>query len=136
MAQNLPADGKVYALEVSQEFADFSRPAWKEAGVEDRIELMLNPAVDSMEEILKSQGENSIDMVFIDADKHNYDNYYELGLKLVRPNGLILVDNTLWFGKVIDEKDQSEGTNQIRAINEKIASDSRVQIAFLGMSDG
>ncbi len=135
VALALPHGGKVVALDVSREFTDTARGYWEEAGMSHKIDLRLGPAIDSLDKMIAG-GEGPFDMVFIDADKPNYDGYYERALKLVRTGGLIALDNMLWSGKVADPSDQSEDTVAIRALNKKIHGDDRVDIALVTVADG
>eukprot|EP01065_Artemidia_motanka_P034296 TRINITY_DN415_c0_g1_i1.p1 TRINITY_DN415_c0_g1~~TRINITY_DN415_c0_g1_i1.p1 ORF type:complete len:261 (+),score=116.82 TRINITY_DN415_c0_g1_i1:102-785(+) len=137
VAQALPEDGKIITLDVSEEFTTTAREHWKMAGVADKIELRLSPGVESMRALLKEYGENSFDMVFIDADKPSYDDYYELGMKLVRPGGVVAVDNTLWGGEVLKAAaEHSDSTKAIDQINKKMKADERVEMCVLGIADG
>jgi caffeoyl-CoA O-methyltransferase len=136
VAKALGPDGKVVALDVNEEFTAIARRHWTKAGVADRIELRLQPAIDSLEALVAAGEGNTFDFAFIDADKPNYDAYYEYALQLVRRGGLIAIDNVLWEGKVIDSSDQSVGTVAIRAINRKIRDDSRVEPSMVPIGDG
>jgi predicted O-methyltransferase YrrM len=136
MALALPGDGKIIACDVSREWADIGRPFWEQAGVAEKIDLRIGPALDTLDQLIKEFQKNYFDMVFIDADKSNYSNYYERALRLIRPNGLILVDNVFWDGAVVDENDQSEDTVSIRALNEAISKDQRVDISMISVGDG
>ena len=136
VAAALPEGGKLVACDVSEEWTSIARRYWKEAGVADRIDLRLGPAVETLEALLASEGANSFDFAFIDADKPAYDAYYEACLKLVRPNGLIAIDNVLWSGKVADESVHDASTDALRALNEKIVRDSRVEACLLTVGDG
>ena len=113
-------DIRITACDVSEEWTSLARTFWDEAGVADRIDLNLAPAVETLDALLADGAAGSYDMAFIDADKVSYDAYYERALQLLRPNGLILVDNTLWMGAVVDDSRTDEDTVAIRAINEKI----------------
>jgi len=135
VALALPADGKVVALDVSKEFTDLARGYWKEAGVESKIDLRLGPAVDAMDAMI-AKGEGPFDFVFIDADKTGYDAYYERALKLLRPGGLIALDNALLFGMVADMADASPMPSALRALNAKIQADPRVDMALATVGDG
>ncbi|HET9539003.1 MAG TPA: class I SAM-dependent methyltransferase, partial [Candidatus Limnocylindria bacterium] len=129
-------DDRILCCDVSEEWTDIAREAWTEAGVADRITLRLAPAVETLDELV-AEGQGSLfDLAFIDADKGNYDNYYERALRLVRPGGLIAIDNVLWSGRVVDESDQEADTRAIRALNEKIAVDERVDLAMTPIADG
>ena len=132
MALALPHDGRITCLDVSKEWTDIARQAWADAGVADRIELRLGPA----SETLATLGDDTFDLAFIDADKPGYDAYYEGCLRVVRPGGLILIDNVLWSGRVADPSDDDENTRIIRALNEKIAADERVDHVLLPLADG
>lgn len=136
VALALPADGHILACDVSEEFTAVARRYWKEAGVESKIELRLAPALETLDGRLKAGEAGSYDLAFIDADKSNYSGYYERILKLLRPGGLILVDNVLWSGAVIDKKDKSEDTVAIRAFNEALQRDERIDASLLPIGDG
>lgn len=136
MALALPEGGSLVCCDVSDEFTRIGRPFWEEAGVADRIDLRLAPATETLQAMIDGGEAGSVDLMFIDADKPNYDAYYEMALVLVRSGGLILVDNVLWSGAVVDEEDQSESTSVIRALNAKIREDERVSMAMLGIGDG
>jgi len=135
VAQALPENGKIVCLDVSKEFTDRARKYWKEAGVDGKIDLRLGPAVDEMDRMIAS-GESPFDFAFIDADKPNYDSYYERALKLVRQGGLIALDNMLWSGAVADPANSDTNTVAIRALNKKIHADDRVDVALLTVGDG
>jgi predicted O-methyltransferase YrrM len=136
VALALPADGRVVTCDVNEETTAIARRYWAEAGVADRIELRLGPAVDTLDALLADGGAGTFDLAFVDADKTNYDAYYERGLALLRPGGLMLVDNVLWGGAVADPLHQDEDTDAIRALNAKIHGDERVSLALLPVSDG
>jgi caffeoyl-CoA O-methyltransferase len=136
VALSLPADGKIVACDVSDEWTQIARRYWKLAGVESKIELHVRPAVQTLDALLAEGQAGSFDFAFIDADKVAYDAYYERCLTLLRPGGLVGVDNTLWSGAVADERDQSESTRAIRALNQKIAADSRVRSSLVPIGDG
>lgn len=128
---------KIYGLDVSEEFAQLGKEAWKEAKVEERIDFRVGPAATSMQQLLEAGEEGKIDLIFIDADKTGYDTYYELGLKLLKPNGVIVVDNVLWSGAVLEPLETADdSTKAIIAINEKIRTDSRVSAVMLPIADG
>ncbi|KAH7938553.1 hypothetical protein HPB49_025083 [Dermacentor silvarum] len=132
----LPPDGKVVALDLYEDLVNVGRPYWKEAGVEDKIELRLGPAVDSLDALLREGQAGTFDFVFIDADKENYDSYYEKSLQLVRKNGLIAIDNVLWRGMVYDtDNNSSEGT-ALRPFNKKLHEDQRIDVCLLPIADG
>lgn len=132
----LPADGYVLACDVSTQWTDVGRPFWAEAGVDDRIDLRIGPALDTLRDALDDGGADTFDFAFIDADKPAYDEYYELCLRLVRPGGVIGIDNVLWGGSVADPTDTTASTEAIRALNAKIASDDRVEQCLVPIGDG
>jgi len=136
VALALPARGKVIACDVSEEWTAIARRYWKEAGVANKIDLRLAPALDTLDRLLKDGQAGTFDFGFIDADKPNYDNYYERGLKLLRKGGLLAIDNVLWGGSVIDKADRDLSTRCLRALNRKIRRDERVSIAMLPIGDG
>jgi predicted O-methyltransferase YrrM len=136
VALALPDDGKILACDVSEEYTSVARRYWKEAGVDHMIELRLKPALETLHELIAQRQNNRYDFAFIDADKANYEGYYECALELVRPGGLIAIDNVLWHGKVIDPDANDADTLAIRAINKKLLGDSRVAICMLPVSDG
>ncbi len=133
MARALPSGGRLLACDVSEEYTAVARRYWAKAGVADRIELVLGPAL----ETLRAQpDEICFDFGFIDADKGNYLAYYEEILRRLRPGGLIAIDNVLWSGQVLRESDQSQDTVAIRALNEHVAADRRVRSVMIGVADG
>jgi O-methyltransferase len=136
VAQALPKDGKVIACDISEEWTAVARRYWHEAGLADRIELRLGPAAETLKALLQAGGTGSFDFAFIDADKSGYDTYYELCLQLIRPNGLIAIDNVLWSGAVLDPKKRDADTEALRALNLKIRDDARVDSALLTVGDG
>jgi len=136
VALALPDDGKILACDVSEEYTSTARRYWKEAGVDHMIELRIKPALETLHELLAQRQHNRYDFAFIDADKANYEGYYECALELVRPAGLIAIDNVLWHGRVIDAESNDADTLAIRAINKKLLGDSRVSISMLPVSDG
>jgi len=136
VAKALGPKGKMVALDVSEEFTAIARRHWAKAGIADRIDLRLQPATDSLKALVAAGESNTFDFAFIDADKSNYDAYYEYAIKLVRRGGVIAIDNVLWQGKVIDSTDQTVDTVAIRAINQKIHDDSRVEASLVPIGDG
>jgi len=136
VALALPADGKLVACDVSTEWTDVARRYWREAGVESKIELHVQPALQTLDALLASGRAGTFDFAFIDADKTSYEAYYERCLALLRTGGLIAVDNTLWSGAVADEADQRESTCAIRALNTKITADARVTASLIPIGDG
>jgi predicted O-methyltransferase YrrM len=136
VAQALPDGGKLIACDISEEWTGIARRYWREAGLDDRIELRLGPAAETLKALLQAGGAGSFDFAFIDADKSGYDTYYELCLQLIRPNGLIAIDNVLWSGAVLDPKKRDADTAALRALNLKIRDDARVDSALLTVGDG
>ncbi|MBN3940239.1 class I SAM-dependent methyltransferase [Nostoc sp. NMS9] len=136
VALALPADGKIIACDVSEEFTAIARRYWQEAGVADKIDLRLAPALETLDRLLATGQAETFDFAFIDADKENYGAYYERSLQLVRPGGLIAIDNVLWSGQVAQEQNQDENTQAIRALNEKLHYDERVTLSLVPIADG
>ncbi len=136
VAMALPADGKLIACDLNEEYTRMARRYWQQAGVDNKIELRLGPAVRTLDDMIADGGTGTYDFAFIDADKSNYDAYYERLLTLLRPGGVIAIDNVLWHGRVIDESVQDEDTNAIRRLNAKIANDNRVLMTMLPIGDG
>ncbi len=136
VAMALPADGQIVACDVSEEFTAIARPYWQKANVASKIDLRIAPALDTLEALIASGESGTFDFAFIDADKSNYDSYYEKSLQLIRPGGLIVVDNTLWYGRVADPEVQDNRTRQIRALNEKVRDDERVTMSLVPIGDG
>jgi caffeoyl-CoA O-methyltransferase len=133
IARGLPPDGKLLCCDVSEEWTAIGRKYWAKAGVAERIELRIAPALETLKTL---PADHAIDFAFIDADKVSYRDYYDALLPRVRPNGLILFDNVLWGGQVLDPNSQSEDTRALRALNDLIASDQRVQAVMISVSDG
>jgi caffeoyl-CoA O-methyltransferase len=133
LARGLAEGGTVIACDVSDEWTSIGRDAWHRAGVADRIDLRLAPALETLPAMPAGL---AIDLAFIDADKANYANYYEAILERLRPGGVILVDNTLWSGRVIDTSADDEDTVAIRAFNDAVAADDRVDVVLLPIADG
>lgn len=136
VAKAMGPKGKVVALDISEEFTAIARRHWTKAAIADRIDLRIRPATDSLKGLVAAGEGNTFDFAFIDADKANYDIYYEYALKLVRQGGLIAIDNVLWQGNVADSTDQSVDTVAIRAVNQKIHDDSRVETSMVPIGDG
>lgn len=136
MALALPSDGRLTALDISVGYTEIARHYWQLAGVDDKIELRLGPALESLDRLIEDGASGSFDLAFIDADKRNYDAYYERSLRLLRPGGLLLIDNVLWGGKVADASVQDDDTQAIRALNHKIHVDDRVTAVLLPIADG
>jgi len=133
VARALPAEGRMLCCDVNEEWTSIARRYWERAGVANKITLKLGPAADTLKAIPAS---HTFDFAFIDADKSNYLVYYEEILKRMRPNGLIVLDNVLWSGAVVDESNNDENTVALRAINDFIAKDTRVEAVMLGVADG
>jgi len=136
MALALPEEGEIISCDISEGWTDLARKHWQKAGVADRITLKLAPAAETLKLLVDDGGSASFDLAFIDADKENYDAYFELCLQLIRPGGLILVDNVLWGGSVIDSDNNDAATRAIRSFNEKRNSDDRVELSMLPVADG
>ena len=136
MALALPPDGRLITLEVNAEPIEIGRRAWRAAGVAERIEVRLGLALDSLEGLLEAGAAETFDLAFIDADKKSYDAYYERALRLVRPGGLILLDNVLWGGAVADPADHERQTVALRALNAKLHRDERISLSLLPLGDG
>jgi caffeoyl-CoA O-methyltransferase len=132
LARGMGPEGRLLCLDVSEEWTAIARAHWEKAGVADRIELRIGPALDTLRELPPVL----FDLAFVDADKTNYSAYYEELLPRIRPGGLLLVDNTLWGGAVLDDKDDSDDTAAIRALNDRIAADPRVRVVLLPIGDG
>jgi caffeoyl-CoA O-methyltransferase len=133
IANGLPADGTLLACDVSEEWTAIGRRYWAKAGVADRIDLRIGPALETIEKLVDV---DPFDLAFIDADKPNYWNYYEALLPHMRTNALILVDNVLWGGNVINPEATDDNTKAIRAFNDRLARDDRVEKVMLPVSDG
>lgn len=137
VALALPEDARVVACDVSEEYTAVARRYWEEAGVAERIDLRIGPALDTLKELLHDDDEaRDFDFAFIDADKANYDAYYEKCLDLLRPGGLIALDNTLWGGKVADASVNDADTTALRALNEKLYADERIDLCMVPIGDG
>ncbi len=136
VALALPEGGKLVTCDVSAEWTAVARRYWDEAGVSGRIELRLGPAAQTLAGLLRDGGAGAFDFAFIDADKPSYDTYYEACLKLVRPGGLLAIDNVLWSGAVTDPAAVDPETAALRALNEKVRADPRVDMCLLTVGDG
>lgn len=136
VALALPAGGRVVACDVSEEWTRIARRYWQEAGVAEKIDLRLAPALDTLDGLLRDGQAGTFDFAFIDADKSNYDAYYERALELVRAGGLIAIDNVLWSGRVADPAAGDEDTAAIRALNRKLLGDGRVALSLVPVADG
>jgi predicted O-methyltransferase YrrM len=136
VAEAMPEDGRLIACDMNKEWTDIARRYWREAGVEEKIELRLGEAIDTLYQLIGDGQGGRFDMAFIDADKQNYERYYEACLLLVRKGGLILIDNVLWGGSVIDPAKTDDDTAAIRALNAKLRDDDRIDLALLPVGDG
>jgi predicted O-methyltransferase YrrM len=136
VALALPPTGKLVCCDVSEEWTAIARRFWERAGVAHKIDLRLAPALDTLDRLLAGGGANTFDFAFIDADKTNYDAYYERCLLLVRAAGVIAIDNVLWGGSVADPTDTSQDTQALRALNAKLHRDERVTLAMVPIGDG
>lgn len=132
----LPDTGNIVACDISREWTKIALKYWREAGVDDKIDLSIGPAADTLDKMLADGKEESCDFAFIDADKTGYDGYYERCLALLRPGGVIAIDNALWGGSVADPARNGEDTKAIRALNEKISRDPRVEAYLVPVGDG
>ncbi|AUS99097.1 SAM-dependent methyltransferase [Nostoc sp. CENA543] len=136
VALALPPEGQIVACDTSEEFTAIARRYWQQAGVDHKINLHIAPALETLDNLLAAGQAETFDFAFIDADKSNYENYYERSLQLVRPGGLIAIDNVLWSGRVADPQIQDNRTKKIRAFNEKLLQDQRVNICLIPIGDG
>lgn len=136
VALALPDDGRLVCCDVSEEWTAMARRYWDSAGVAGKITLHVAPAAETLDRLLADGEEDSYDFAFVDADKTGYDTYYERLLRLVRPGGLIAIDNTLWSGRVLDASDADEDTVALRTLNLKLARDERVSLCMLPLADG
>ncbi len=136
VALALPEDGELIACDVNEEWTAVARRYWEEAGVASKIRLVLAPAAETLEALVGAGRAGDFDIAFIDADKTGYDLYYERCLELLRPGGLMLIDNVLWGGAVVDEADRSEDTVALRALNAKLRDDARIDLCMLPVGDG
>lgn len=136
VALALPPSGKLIACDISEEYTAVARRYWREAGVEKKIDLRIAPAIQTLDSLLKNNQAGKFDFGFLDADKPNYDGYYERSLKLLRKGGLLLIDNVLWGGSVIDKADRDLSTRCLRALNKKIHADERVSLSMIAIGDG
>ena len=136
VALALPPNGNIVACDVSEEYTAVARRYWEAGGVAHKIDLRLAPALETLDELLAAGQAGTFDFSFIDADKGNYEGYYERSLQLIRPGGLIAVDNVLWSGRVADSQNQDSSTKTIRAFNEKLHHDERVTLSLVPIADG
>lgn len=136
MARAVPAGGRVVTCDIARRWPKIGMPYWERAGVADRIELLVGDASQSLARLLDEWGPGTVDLAFIDGDKAGYVRYYEDCLALLRPGGLIVVDNTLFFGRVIDPEARDADTEAVRKLNELVSDDSRVDVTLLPFADG
>lgn len=136
VALALPMNGKIVACDVSEEYTAIARRYWQAAGVADKVELRLAPALETLDQLLATGQAGTFDFAFIDADKRNYQAYYELALELIRPGGLIAIDNVLWSGRVADPQSQENTTKALREFNHKLHQDERINLSILPIADG
>ncbi len=136
IALALPGDGRIIACDVSDEYTQIARRYWEKAGIAHKIDLRIAPALETLDKLIADGETESFDFAFIDADKSTYDDYYERCLQLVRPGGLIAIDNVLWSGRVAESEVQDNRTNKIRALNEKLHQDMRVNLSVVPIADG
>ncbi len=132
----LPENGRVVTCDIDDIWSDFARRHWRDAGVAHKIEAHVQPALEWLDGLLESRREETFDLALVDADKHNHGRYYERALRLVRPGGLIVLDNVFWTGKVVDPAADDEDTRTVRALNEKVACDERVKMVVVPLGDG
>ncbi|WP_088239954.1 class I SAM-dependent methyltransferase [Calothrix rhizosoleniae] len=136
VALALPKDGKIVACDVSEEYTAIARRYWQQADVDHKIDLQIAPALETLDGLITAGSSDSFDFAFIDADKSNYDGYYERALQLVRPGGLIAIDNVLWSGQVADPQVKDNRTEKIRALNQKLHNDQRINLSLVPIADG
>ncbi|BAZ00410.1 O-methyltransferase family protein [Tolypothrix tenuis PCC 7101] len=136
VALALPPEGKIIACDVSEEFTSIARRYWQAAGVAEKIDLKLAPAIETLDKLLAADEAETFDFAFIDADKENYYAYYERLLKLIRPGGLIAIDNVLWSGRAANADVQDSATNAIREFNSKLHQDDRIDLSLISIADG
>jgi len=136
VALALPADGHITALDIDPDFTAIAREFWAEAGVAEKIDLRLGPGIETLDALIADGHADSYDSAFIDADKPNYDGYFERCLQLVRPGGLIGIDNVLWSGKPADDSIRDDNTDAIRAFNLARKDDQRVTLSMVPIADG
>lgn len=136
VAMALPEDGRIIGIDTNTSWTQRAKHTWEHAGVEDKIELILERADLALHDLIESGQANTFDFVFIDADKKNYDTYYEQCLQLVRPGGVIALDNMLYGGQVLDDQCDDDNTAAIKALNKKLPTDERVELTFVPIGDG
>lgn len=136
VARALPEDGRLIACDVSEQFTAVARRYWDKAGVAHKIDLRIAPAIETLDALIAEGHQGSFDFAFIDADKRPYDDYYERALTLLRPGGVVALDNVLWGGSVADPKNRKGSTRALRKLNAKIKADERVSMSLLPLGDG
>lgn len=136
MALALPEDGQLITCDINTQWTDMAHPYWQKAGVADKIDLRISPALKTLNTLLNEGHQHTFDFIFIDADKTNYVEYYELSLQLIKPRGLIAIDNIFWAGDVINPLDTGAQTREIRKLNAHIKADDRVYTSLLAIADG
>ena len=136
VALALPEDGQIVCCDVSEEWTSLARTYWAEAGVSGKVDLRIAPATETLDQLVAGGQEATYDFAFVDADKAGYDAYYERLLRLVRPGGLLVFDNTLWGGDVLDTDPSDEDTKALQALNAKLARDERITLCLLPVADG
>ncbi len=136
VALALPQDGQVITCDISEEFTARARPYWEEAGVADKIDLRIAPALETLDTLITEGEKGTFDFAFIDADKTNYQGYFQRALDLIRPGGPICVDNVLWSGAVVDPARDDDDTKAIRAFNDRLSDDPRISLSLVPIGDG
>ncbi|MGW7693492.1 class I SAM-dependent methyltransferase [Streptomyces asiaticus] len=136
MARALPRDGRIVTCDITDRWPEIGAEYWRRAGISERIDVRVGPATETLEKMLADGCSGSFGLIFIDADKANYPRYYESALRLVRPGGLVVVDNTLFSGRVIDSLADDADTAGVREVNAMIRDDQRVDVSMLPMADG
>lgn len=136
IARALPRNGQLICCDISEEWTAIGQRYWREAKLDKKIDLRIAPALETLESLIGKGGDGTFDFAFIDADKTGYNSYYEACLKLLRPNGVIVIDNMLWSGAVVDPKKNDPDTEALRALNNKISNDARVDASLLTLGDG
>lgn len=136
MAQAMPEEGQLLCCDIDEQYTSIARRYWEEAGVAARIQLRLAPALETLGALVREGRADSFDLIFIDADKTNYPAYLEHALVLARPGGVILFDNTLWSGRVLEARPESADTRAIQSLNRRLKLDQRVDISLLPLGDG
>ena len=136
MGLALPIDGQIVTCDMEPDYTNIARNYWIKAGIDKKIELRLGPALSTLDELIKEGPEDYFDMAFIDANKKDYDHYYERVLTLIRPGGLIVIDNVFWGGRVLDRNNIEKSTSSIGNLNKKLKNDERISLSMLPLNDG